>query len=333
MPKEIVLFLLPQASFWAIVAALIVLSLGAVLRAVCTPKFDRGAARCGQCRHEIIDVTSGICPECGGRLVSVGLHSRRSYLQSRGSLPGLIFAWSVLFLTVGLVGFETAGPGTSVADWLGVPEITRNSCHGSLYPYDVRDQYTGRPNRDKTNYLVEIYSDYLGSPDGPLAGVSTITFRSYNAGEMRLDHSTEEIDLIDSTGNVIVRRERLITPDQFANIIRVAAPGISDEQLATDSRGFVQFVSELVAKGPDWNSEDRQSANDRWDHVALDGEPVFKFSGGGWSRSGFAPMFSRRYGITKVGYIYASAGLVWFAIYLLSLFALVRRRSKLLHVA
>lgn len=85
-------------------------------QALAIPTKQRGPATCGQCSYEIADLSFDRCPECGGKLLEVGIVTPSLTVRCGTSVFGLIATWTALVFFFTIVSFGVFGAIWSISD-------------------------------------------------------------------------------------------------------------------------------------------------------------------------------------------------------------------------
>ncbi|MDX2130623.1 MAG: hypothetical protein SFY69_01065 [Planctomycetota bacterium] len=90
-----------ESSVWlAVLMALVVVGISMVLRSVAVPLEVRREPTCGGCGYALRNPV-WTCPECGARLMSVGVITPRMAIAFRGSTAMLVVGWTMVCAGVG----------------------------------------------------------------------------------------------------------------------------------------------------------------------------------------------------------------------------------------
>ena len=88
-----------------VVLALIWFCVRSLRHAVSTPSRRDGTAKCGKCGYEISDLSFDRCPECGGKLLEVGIVTPSLIVRRESSVAGLIGSWTLAVFMTSIISF------------------------------------------------------------------------------------------------------------------------------------------------------------------------------------------------------------------------------------
>lgn len=188
-----------------IVLAIIWFCVRTLRHAIAKPNKGTGAAKCGKCGYEIADLSFDRCPECGGKLLEVGIVTPSLTVRRGSSVAGLIGTWSVLIVFLAFISF-------------GVVEALWSASNANLprsQSTRVQSSYTYQPLRESQSQLYQltinldvIIDAAMNIQSGTIELV--ITHPTNTLGSLELDGVTLEVlsingvDLLDSSQDLLI---------------------------------------------------------------------------------------------------------------------------------
>jgi hypothetical protein len=164
-----------------------------VLRAVVAPAEFRRGAHCGGCGYELSRITDERCPECGARLIRVGVTTPAMVLHHRSSglLAGL--AWTSL---VGLLGAMTFGIVALFTSPFTTGTGAVNQRVSSSQTFTPQTQWNNTTNQleRQNDYRISIQSDVVTDEAG-MAESGEVTLTLSRTGGQKAKASIDVMTL------------------------------------------------------------------------------------------------------------------------------------------
>ena len=193
-----------------------------IFRCVTPAFFGPREPRCGKCRYPLAGLTTGMCPECGGRFEDVGVEARFQPRRGVGVLPLALVSWGVLAGIATLVAFVVA----------------------ALYSISVSNYQSGKPNTDRYE-LVEVWTNDGLSPERPFMLMALVTGPSGRA-ILELDLRTRECVMLDPAGKAVYSGLFQGVAD-VESVFSMAGARVADELVWGDAKGVDAYIRQKIA--------------------------------------------------------------------------------------
>ncbi|MEZ6172933.1 MAG: hypothetical protein R3B58_08140 [Phycisphaerales bacterium] len=240
-----------------------------VIRCVRAPGDVRRAASCGGCGHEIVDVATGVCPECGGNLLRCGVMTPRGALRMRGSPWMIIAGWTLAIAAIALPSTtyldmvliatrraqQSALPTAPVMKWNGMIQEPSQIFGAPMIAElsSQNDDEKGPFNMIKARFDVDITINEWNS-----SGAGTITLKLANSSTPRgtlVVHADTKTATLTDVDDKEIASDLLIEEKTILQWLALADLDIDDRRVQRGAQDVLKMI-ETTLETP-LNSESR----------------------------------------------------------------------------
>jgi hypothetical protein len=296
-----------------VLAGILFLTVRAIARAVHASKKHDAAARCGKCSYEIADLSFDRCPECGGKLLEVGIVTPALIVRRESSVAGLIGSWTLAVVLTAILSFGIVGAFVTFSN-ASLPRGANTS---------FRQDYDFMPARlnQSQDYRLAVELDAVTNSSAKVrSGTIEIVIAGPDDAEGSVTLDAVTLAIQPANGSPAQQPAHPVTIDGVLEVFASAGLDVSDDRVVYEADKLFEIIAQVAAYPG--------TTPVQWGEANLSPSRGLRLSSSGGSSSS-APPATIFAGLNRNEWLLLLGGGFWLIVYVvgLQLMLLGRRRA------